>query len=725
MEQIEEEGGGVLEEVARRRDWVKKMKANKHVEGTDDAYAGKIADFVTFLFRTSPDALAPSFREAYEKLPPAARRKKGQQETRRSFVYEQFSNVDKDNLAETAMLDVEKVTEDLVLQWFAAFKGRGGSTPSKSVFGVSQSALVDLFKRHGKMFPEGFYANINDVRKGAQRKRTQEKVDGLVPMEEGKAAIPGYLYLDLAEAMMRSGEEVFCHAFAVCSWVLMSRVSNIADLRGAHFSWESDSLVISIIRHKADQEGERTDPKHCYANPFNPNVCVVTALAIFFAVYGVPKDPRQNIFEGKSQEKRFIDALRRILAANPNIKAEMDRLSLTVEDIASHSFRKGARSYCQGGTTGGPSTPSILLRGGWALEGIDKKYVRYEAAADQFIGRILAMLSISSSDFAALHPHFDVVDEAVLCTISACFPGAPKAMEGVLVQCLASLVYHRDFLRRNLKPDHAIFKSVLFAQGLVDKLSDKVALSFATDNITPSGIPPHVSIQRELGDVKKIMVDLPTRVRAAISEEFEQRAVDSGSITRNTLEQMLESMMLRLQSSLVPQQLAAVARNADDPMQEGPFQTWLVNGQLRRVPESFSFDTTLPTQTMFQLYCLGDRNSHICPYRKLESTDLPDLRQKKRLSDMFALLGPVEAALKRQKQWQLNPTIDQVNEMWELGAPIIAVDHKTPKGRERRLKQLAWSTHLREYRKRPREAEGDDQDGDHDNNVDDAGDAQP
>jgi hypothetical protein len=72
MEEIEVEAAEVLEEVARRRNWVNKMKANKHVKGTDDAYAGKVADFVAFVFRVSPNTLAPSFRQVYEKLPPAA-----------------------------------------------------------------------------------------------------------------------------------------------------------------------------------------------------------------------------------------------------------------------------------------------------------------------------------------------------------------------------------------------------------------------------------------------------------------------------------------------------------------------------------------------------------------------------------------------------------------------------------------------------------------------------
>jgi hypothetical protein len=138
----------------------------------------------------------------------------------------------------------------------------------------------------------------------------------------------------------------------------------------------------------------------------------------------------------------------------------------------------------------------------------------------------------------------------------------------------------------------------------------------------------------------------------------------------------------------------------------------MVNGQMRRVPYDFKLDTQLLTRTLFQLYCLRDLNSHICPYRKLESKDLTELKEKKRLSDVFALMRPVEQALKQQKLWNRNPTVEQVNEMWELGGPVIAVDGVTKQGRKRRLKQLAWSTHLREYRKRPHIAVDDDEDED-------------
>jgi hypothetical protein len=214
MEEIEVEEGV---EVARRRKWVKEMKASKHVEVTDVAYAGKIVDFVSFLHQSHPNVLVEAFRGVFETLPNAARKRKNQPQNRRSFVIERLFAVDKEHLLDTAIIHTDNVTEDVVLQWFAEFKGRGNTTPSKSVFGIAQSALVDLWKRHGKSFPEEFYAGVNDVKKGAQRKRAQEKVEGLVPMEEGKAAVPGHLFLELAETLLKSKDDIFCHTFAFCS----------------------------------------------------------------------------------------------------------------------------------------------------------------------------------------------------------------------------------------------------------------------------------------------------------------------------------------------------------------------------------------------------------------------------------------------------------------------------------------------------------------------------
>lgn len=483
----------------------------------------------------------------------------------------------------------------------------------------------------------------------------------------------------------------------------MCRVSNVGDVRCAHLNWDMDALFIAMVRHKADQGGERTDPKHCYANPFDPSVCIVTALAVLFAVFGAPKDRTEHIFEGTRQHDRFVEGIRAVLAANPDLKAECDRLNITAEDIASQSFRKGARSYVQGGVTNGPTTPSILL------EGMDKKYVRYEGAADQFIGRILAMLDVGSPDFAVLFPHFDHVDAEVLAAVQDCFPGAAESLSGVLIQCLASLVYHAATFRARLPPHHTIFPTRVFAQGYVQQLAGRVALKWDHDTITPTGIPPQVSILREVKQLKETVqsleTGLPQKLQEIIRDELEQRAVDSGSITRSVIEQIVGGAVAQLKETFQQQADGGNNQVAVAPVHLAQFQTWTVNGRLRRAPETFDFNTSLPTENLFQLYCLGNQETRVGPYRNFTSSDFSTTKQKKRLSDMNALMNPLVNHLKDSGRWVAQPTVQQVNEMWEVAKDVIAVEANTQHGRQRRLRQMAWSTHLKEYRKRSRNGE--------------------
>jgi hypothetical protein len=46
----------------------------------------------------------------------------------------------------------------------------------------------------------------------------------------------------------------------------MSRTVTISTLMYQHVSWEEDSLVVKIARHKDDQEGKHFLPKHIYAS---------------------------------------------------------------------------------------------------------------------------------------------------------------------------------------------------------------------------------------------------------------------------------------------------------------------------------------------------------------------------------------------------------------------------------------------------------------------------
>ena len=117
--------------------------------------------------------------------------------------------------------------------------------------------------------------------------------------------------------------------------------------------------------------------------------------------------------------------------------------------------------------------------------------------------------------------------------------------------------------------------------------------------------------------------------------------------------------------------------------------------------------TKIPVRMLWSLYCLGDQQAKIGPYRFIEANDMDnDKKRRARLSDMHGLLRPVRDHLEHKGKWVPSPSIDQVNEMWAAGAKVIDVAARTEGQRHRRKGQMAWTSHLNEYRKRVRSGAG-------------------
>ena len=66
----------------------------------------------------------------------------------------------------------------------------------------------------------------------------------------------------------------------------MARSKNIGDLAYHNFRTGDDCLTIKYDKTKADQAGEKVMDKHIYANPFNPLVCPILALGVWFTLEG-------------------------------------------------------------------------------------------------------------------------------------------------------------------------------------------------------------------------------------------------------------------------------------------------------------------------------------------------------------------------------------------------------------------------------------------------------
>ena len=85
--------------------------------------------------------------------------------------------------------------------------------------------------------------------------------------------------------------------------------------------------------------------------------------------------------------------------------------------LGSQSARKGAAILAACGCTVSPPMAYICLRSGWSTGLLKERYLFYEKAGDQFVGRIVCGLSPLSIEFATSPPHLSLTtieDEKVL-----------------------------------------------------------------------------------------------------------------------------------------------------------------------------------------------------------------------------------------------------------------------------------------------------------------------
>ena len=118
------------------------------------------------------------------------------------------------------------------------------------------------------------------------------------------------------------------------------------------------------------------------------------ALGVYVLLFGFNGD--ECLFPGSDQYERFRKKMKKVL---------IDQ-ELPCEDFGTHSFRKGAATYAAGGSTSCPSISAICLRAGWTIGAVQDRYIRYESAADMFVGRTVSGLPPDDPRYQTLPPHF-------------------------------------------------------------------------------------------------------------------------------------------------------------------------------------------------------------------------------------------------------------------------------------------------------------------------------
>ena len=124
------------------------------------------------------------------------------------------------------------------------------------------------------------------------------------------------------------------------------------------------------------------------------------ALGIYCCVFNVSGTKNSKLFPGNNQYKRFSKYLEKILL---QYKDEIVRdFGVDIDDIGVHSLRKGAASFVSSGATCAPPQVATNIRAGWSMGIIQDTYLRFEAAGDQYVGRVVVGLPLCSPKFAVL-----------------------------------------------------------------------------------------------------------------------------------------------------------------------------------------------------------------------------------------------------------------------------------------------------------------------------------
>ena len=378
------------------------------------------------------------------------------------------------------------------------------------------SAVKDFYRQHRKtVVNEEVQMCMSDVIGSYKKCIASLRRKGLIKCSEGKRPLlfQGLVMLCsllLIQVPTQRGQSSwgtysFGWAFLTVMWSLMSRSDSIDQLTFHHFEWDGDCMKITEQSTKSDQGGEKIFGKHMYANPNNPTVCPILALAV--ALFMRPQTGSMQVFIGTNGKDRFGNLLHVMLAAlDPT---QLATLGCQIDDVGLHSARKGSASHCLG-QPGGPNICAVFLRMNHSLGALRDRYIHEGEGADALCGRMVVGLDFNSISFAVLPPHFNTATSALLTdefwrTILPNFDSLPTPFKSCLPYLLASVLYHEDFLRSKFPAAHSLWSAPVFANNpMYDQLKRGLLLGvgYCEDtHMSATGIPPHLAIAKQVNDM--------------------------------------------------------------------------------------------------------------------------------------------------------------------------------------------------------------------------------
>jgi hypothetical protein len=228
----------------------------------------------------------------------------------------------------------------------------------------------------------------------------------------------------------------------------------------------------------------------------------------------------------------------------------------------------------------------------------------------------------------------------------------PARVRGCLPLLLASLVYHYEFLDKNLGTHDRLRSSRVWTSGSLTVLKGKVLIvrgRCVSTGMTATGIPPHIVQALATTELKDTMIQQSTAIRNDIgqmpellSNEILGRFQVNGAVPVTA--QGVQAMLTQMQNQIVAELggrgggagagIGALA--AAPPRVAVKWLTWHhpSKGRFCSVPPYFSFPKTLTIKPCWDLYLHGNAVERIRPFRLIEPQDMANHKDQCRLSNM-------------------------------------------------------------------------------------------
>ena len=460
----------------------------------------------------------------------------------------------------------------------------------------------------------------------------------------------------------------------------MARSVNIDGFSFPQMSLGGDSIIIEYHDSKADQTGEKTVPKNCYANPFDPCICLWLALGCWLAVSDDDMaSDRNTIFRNVKSDvgsgsHRYNLQLKLLFEG---VMKDILPQFIRPDHANSHGTRKGAGVEATSGTTCPPPIPSVAGRGEWSMGKVFDVYWTFAHAGDQYLGGILAGLDPNSANFACIPPHFEEgmenphISEAMnLCFKNVMEKNAEELPNiiGILLRLLACMLHHSKFIIDNISTNNTANKlnqiPIYTDKKLLNELRKLVKTKPSSEIPKPSGIPPHTHILVSLSDlIDKFMkereerLELFDKMGEMVSAKLERIAADNGSLTRSAVKTMFEDEFSSFKTSITTEISASVAqslsayrlqpdinsignsvqeREQSNGERDGKYKMYSYSGRFFSVPKNFAFPADVKHQRAWTLWLKGMDflTTHpVRPFRFLKATMLPTPDLKKQFTN--------------------------------------------------------------------------------------------